>query len=201
MRSLFSKFLERIKKVKRRYYVISGIVLVSLIAAFVWYKWPYQEYAGTGMRPTWNVADNIVRSPQSQIFATAVYNLGYTTFLAGEGPYTVFVPQDKSYNDLSQELKYFLADTQNQASLRQVILFHVVPGRYHLADLKDGMVLTTVQGEEIQIGRYYGQVILNGSSFIETYDIEAKNGIIHTVNGYLIPPSIYGGEPTFEEEE
>lgn len=191
-----NSFIKRIasfrSNIRRRHIFIGCIILVGLIGILVWISWPHQEYKATGMRPQWNVADNIVRASQSQIFATAVYNLGYTKFLSGEGPYTVFVPLDRSYNDLTQELKYLLADTKNEGSIRQTILYHVVPGRYILSDLQDGTVLTTVQGEQIYVTRYNGQIILNGSSYIEIYDIEAKNGIIHQVDGYLIPPSMYG---------
>lgn len=190
MRSFINNSLEHIKTVRRRNIVIGGIIFAVLLVGLIWYKWPYQEYQEVGMRPTWNIAENIMQSPNSQIFASAVYNLEYTTFLEGEGPYTVFIPSDEAYTKLSDEMKYFLADTNNQGSIRQVVLYHVVPGLYRFSDLKDGTVLTTVQGKELVVTRSADQVILNGSSFIENYDIMATNGVIHTVNGYLLPPSI-----------
>lgn len=194
MRTFINNSLVHIRNIRRRNLVIGGIIFTVLLVGIIWYKWPYKEYKEVGMRPNWNIAENIMQAPGSQIFASAVYNLEYTTFLEREGPYTVFIPSDAAYNKLSVEQKYFLADTSNQGSIRQVVLYHVVPGRYKFSDLKDGMVLTTVQGEELVVTHSADQVILNGNSFIENYDIMAKNGVIHTVNNYLLPSGIGGSQ-------
>jgi uncharacterized surface protein with fasciclin (FAS1) repeats len=170
---------------------ISGIVLFLGGSALLWNTWPYTEYKGLSMRQEWNIADNIANSPNHKIFANGLYDFDYYTFLRGDGPFTVFLPTDKGYSKLSSELKYFLNDNKNnQGSIRQVLLYHVVKGRYLASDLKDGMQLETVEGEKMIVTRVSGQWVINGAAFIETRDIITKNGVIHIIDKYLLPPSI-----------
>jgi uncharacterized surface protein with fasciclin (FAS1) repeats len=183
-------------KLKKKPLVISLVVILILIAAalLIWFKWPYQEYEGLGMRPDWDVADNIVSAPGNQIFAGVVYNLEYTTFLHGTGPFTVFVPTDESYKNLPPETKAYLNNIQNQWAIRQVMLYHVVKGRYLYSDFKDGMQLETVQGEKLAFVKKNDYWEINGYAHIQTPDILSKNGVIHVTDNYLLPPSLIGAQ-------
>lgn len=184
------KIQEYIKTHKKKF-IVSGIILIVLVtAALLWYRWPYNEYEGLGMRPELDVADNIAVAPAHQIFASALYDFEYNTFLHGNGPFTVFVPTDAGYNDLSPEMKFFLNDNNNQGYIRQILLYHVVKGRYLAEDLKDGMMLETVQGEKIIVTRVGEQWIINGAALIQTRDAISSNGVIHVISNYLLPPSV-----------
>ncbi|MGE3674262.1 MAG: fasciclin domain-containing protein, partial [Polyangiaceae bacterium] len=47
---------------------------------------------------------------------------------------------------------------------------------------------TTVNGADITIEVVDGKVILNGTVEVTTTDIETSNGIIHVIDGVLLPP-------------
>ncbi len=177
-------------KSRKRLIILCAIVGLVLIAGIIWYRWPYKEYKGLGMRPTMDVSDNIVLGTENKLFAKALGALGYTTFLHGKGPYTVFVPTDAAFTNLPRNTKDFLANGRHVPYVRQVLLYHVVKGQYRYRDLRDGMRLKTVEGEELQITKKNGFFVINGYSYIQTYDVISSNGVIHLVNNYLLPPSV-----------
>lgn len=56
------------------------------------------------------------------------------------------------------------------------------------ADLKDGMKLKTVNGEELSITQRGSTTMVNGASTTQG-DIEASNGILHVIDTVLMPSS------------
>jgi uncharacterized surface protein with fasciclin (FAS1) repeats len=140
------------------------------------------------MRPNWDIADNIQNGSQDTIFADQIKQVGYYTFLHGKGPFTVFVPNDQAFANLPSQDQDLLHN--DQGSLRQILLYNIVKGTYKASDLKDGMTLQTIQGDDIKVTRKGSTVILNGYSYIQTSDVVATNGVIHMTTNYLIPPSM-----------
>ncbi|MGH7203641.1 MAG: fasciclin domain-containing protein [Candidatus Levyibacteriota bacterium] len=182
----------KIKLSKRVLLICGVIVILAAISIWLLFKPTYTVDKVLNMRPVWDVADNIVSSPTDKIFATSLYNLGYTTFLHGKGPYTVFVPTDKAYRNLPLTTKGLLAKNENSPYIRQVLLYHVVKGLYRYSDLRDGMTLKTVEGENLKFTKKGNYWVINGYSYIQTYDVMSKNGVIHIVTNYLLPPSLVG---------
>ena len=79
-----------------------------------------------------------------------------------------------------------------------MLTYHVVPGDITAADLKARVAagggtaaLTTVEGDAITV-TLVGDIIaltdVNGNkSYIETADVRQSNGIVHVVNGVIVP--------------
>ena len=68
-----------------------------------------------------------------------------------------------------------------------MLLYHVVSGSV-LAETVVGLdTATTVQGSQITIEVVDGKVILNGNIEVLTTDILASNGVIHVIDGVLLP--------------
>jgi hypothetical protein len=63
----------------------------------------------------------------------------------------------------------------------------VVSGDVRAADVVNLSSATTVGGQDISIAVVGGEVILNGSIKVVTTDIVASNGVIHVIDGVLIP--------------
>lgn len=139
------------------------------------------------MKPSMDIADNIQYSSTTSKFGMLITSVGYDTFLHDKGPYTVFVPTDEAYAKLSPGFLASIQLPEQEGDLRQTLLYHVVKGQYLFADLKDGMELTTVQGEKIKFTKKGEYWILNDYSYLENYDIKSKNGVIHTINNFLTP--------------
>ena len=91
-----------------------------------------------------------------------------------------------------------LADTE---TLTSILTYHVVAGEV-LAETVvtlDGQSAATVQGEEIGISIVDGGVVLNDSVNVVATDILASNGVIHVIDGVILPPSMSAGDEMMEE--
>jgi transforming growth factor-beta-induced protein len=114
---------------------------------------------------------------------TAVSAAGLESTLRGPGPFTVFAPTDPAFAALPEGvLDAVLADRD---LLTSVLLYHVVPGRIMASDLSDGQIVTTAEGREFRV-TLSGGARVNGVNVVAT-DIEASNGVIHVVDGVLLP--------------
>jgi phosphate transport system substrate-binding protein len=118
----------------------------------------------------------------------AVEAAGLTETLNGEGPFTVFAPTDEVFAALPEDVvAALLADP---ALLTSILTYHVVPGAWTAADVAgmDGTEAVTVQGEDINIAvTEDGGVVLDGNAAVTTADVAASNGVIHVIDGILVP--------------
>ena len=110
------------------------------------------------------------------------------------GDYTVFAPTDEAFQPLVDDgtVTALLEDPEGQ--LTQILLYHVVEGTVMAADLTDGQEITTVQGETLKVKiSDDGTVELKDASGntvkVVAADVEASNGVIHAIDGVLIPTS------------
>jgi len=121
------------------------------------------------------------------ILAMALAAAGLDDTLNLPGNYTVFAPVNVAFDDLPEGLlEALLADPQGL--LRQILLYHVVDGIYKAADIVELDSLTTLQGSDITIEVVDGVVVLNGEVNVVITNIMASNGVIHVIDGVLIPP-------------
>lgn len=116
----------------------------------------------------------------------AVEAAGLADTLANEGPFTVFAPTDDAFNDLPDEVLNALLEPENRDLLRDILLYHVVPGTVMAEDLETGPVDTLNGGLAVRVDP--DKVVVNDGSVVQP-DIEAENGVVHAVNRVLIPPS------------
>lgn len=125
--------------------------------------------------------------------ATAAQLLDY---LHTENPITVFLPTNDAWDKLPATTKTFLAS--NPTILSQVLLFHVIPSVQFLDSAPPVRNIRTVQGESLTIvknGASLGIVsendVSSNSAIVSFGSIDnlAQNGIFHTINDVLFPPS------------
>jgi uncharacterized surface protein with fasciclin (FAS1) repeats len=117
---------------------------------------------------------------------TAAAQAGLVDTLKGEGPFTIFAPTDEAFAKVPREtLDALLRD---KAGLKQVLLYHVVPGRVKAADAVRLDSARTAQGQPLRIKAGGGRVMINDAR-VTRADIEAGNGVIHVIDSVLLPPS------------
>ena len=117
-----------------------------------------------------------------------VETAGLTETLEGEGPFTIFAPNNLAFTGLTAPEGEALAD---------LLTYHVVPGDLRAGDLstQDGEELTTVQGETltVRVDEGAGTVSIedaNGNVYPVTQaDIVGSNGVIHGIEAVLLPSS------------
>ncbi|MDF4222438.1 fasciclin domain-containing protein [Maribacter sp. M208] len=119
--------------------------------------------------------------------------------LSGDGPFTVFAPTNDAFTELLNQLDDFdtLADfdtDEERAILTSILTYHVVAGvSASSSDLSNGMMVTTVQGEDLTIN-IDGDVFIDDATEIDAKvviaDVEASNGVVHVIDKVLLPQAI-----------
>lgn len=114
-----------------------------------------------------------------------VADAGLVPTLEGDGPFTVFAPTNAAFEAVSETLA-----TLTEEQVAEVLTYHVAAAEALSGDLSDGMEVETVQGENITVNiDGEGNVSLNGSVNVVTVDLQGTNGVIHIIDGVLLPPS------------
>ncbi len=139
-----------------------------------------------------DIVDTAVAAGSFTTLATALEAAGLVETLKGEGPYTVFAPTDDAFAALPDgTLDDLLADPQGQ--LTDILTYHVVAGEVMAADVvtMDGQSVETLQGAELTIRVDGDQVMLEDATGatvnVTQTDIGASNGVIHVIDGVLMP--------------
>jgi len=116
----------------------------------------------------------------------ALQHANLVATLGGPGPFTVFAPTDQAFTDAGINLNDFDTPEENQ-TLTEILLHHVISASVPSADVKDGMMATTVNGDKIKFTVSNGAVSV-GAAQVTTPDVLSSNGIIHVIDKVLMPP-------------
>ncbi|RMB37096.1 putative surface protein with fasciclin (FAS1) repeats [Sphingomonas sp. PP-F2F-G114-C0414] len=153
---------------------------------------------GVPMMATQTIVDNASAAPNLSTLVAAVKAAGLVPTLSGPGPFTVFAPTNDAFGRLAPGMVDTLLKPENKASLTKVLTYHVVPGVVTADDLRRRITagggtatLTTVEGDPITatlVGAVITLTDVNGNkSYVETADVRQSNGIVHIVNGVIVP--------------
>ena len=107
--------------------------------------------------------------------------------LQGDGPFTVFAPTDQAFTDAGIDLSTFDTDEEN-ATLVDILLYHVYAGAVYAADVTDGMTVAMVNGDDASFTVTDGTVMI-GDATVTSADVMASNGVIHVIDKVLMPPA------------
>jgi pentapeptide MXKDX repeat protein len=113
---------------------------------------------------------------------------GLVTTLAGEGPFTLFAPNDAAFDKLPKGTLKKLLKPENKAALQQVLKNHVLSGIVLSSDIKTGNV-TTLEGGEVAIN-VTGKKVTVGKANVLRTDIKASNGVVHIIDTVLVPADL-----------
>lgn len=132
-----------------------------------------------------DIVDTAVGAGNFETLVAAVQAAGLVDTLKGEGPFTVFAPTDDAFAALPDGTVEDLLKPENKDQLTAILTYHVVPGKVMSGDLSNNMMAATVEGGEVTI-MTEGGVTVDGANVV-TADIEASNGVIHVIDGVIMP--------------
>ena len=136
--------------------------------------------------PAKDIVDVAVSAGSFNTLVTAVKAAGLVDTLKSKGPFTVFAPTDEAFAALPEgTLDGLLKDKEK---LKQVLLYHVVPGKVMAADVIKLKSAKTAEGADATIAVTGGTVKINDAKVIKT-DIPASNGVIHVIDKVILPPT------------
>ena len=118
------------------------------------------------------------------ILVEALAEAGLVGALDGNRQLTVVAPTDEAFKQLLDDLGISKAELLARDDLAQILLYHVIPGRRNAASVTSSSKLPTLNGAKIDVDG----TDLNGdrADIVDT-NIEASNGLIHAIDGVLLP--------------
>lgn len=132
------------------------------------------------------VVDIAIGSPDHTTLVAAVSAAGLVETLSGTGPFTIFAPTNAAFEALPAGTVDNLLKPESKDQLTSVLTYHVVAGNVMAADLSDGQIVTTLNGQDLTVSISDGKVMINGATVIAV-DLTGSNGVIHVVDGVLLP--------------
>ena len=134
---------------------------------------------------------NIVEIAQANGFtslAAALTKANLVDALQTPGKFTVFAPTNEAFDKLLAAIGQTSIDDVPASVLEKILLYHVVQGEVLSSAVTAGNV-PTLAGENIALTTA-GGIKVNSASVIMPFDVVATNGVIHTINEVLVPPTI-----------
>jgi len=134
-----------------------------------------------------DIVDTAIAAGDFDTLVQALQLAGLEETLRGTGPFTVFAPTNAAFSALpSSTMAALLANPLGQ--LQQILLYHVIAGEVLAEDVTDGLVATTLQGDDVNFAVDGSAVTINDANITAT-DIRAANGVIHLIDRVLLPPA------------
>ncbi len=135
--------------------------------------------------PTQTIAEIAAGDSRFSTLVTALQAADLVDTLNGAGSFTVFAPTNAAFAQLpAGTLDAVLADKN---LLTTILLYHVVGGKALASDVVGVTELRPLAGGSFRVDVRDGKVFLNDSIQIVLTDIEATNGVIHVIDGVLVP--------------
>ena len=137
-----------------------------------------------------DIVDTAVADGRFTTLVAAVQAAGLVETLKGEGPFTVFAPTDEAFAKLPAGTVEDLLKPENLETLKNILLYHVIPGKVMAADVVtlDGKSADTALADNaLNITVRDGKVFLNDTVEVIITDIETANGVIHVIDAVLLP--------------
>lgn len=156
------------------------------------------QVGGADMFANRTIVQNAVNSPIHTTLVKAVQAAGLVDTLNSAGPFTVFAPTDDAFAKVPAATVNSLMQPANKAQLTKVLTYHVVPGRITAADIASKIragggtaTYTTVEGEPLTFSMMGSRVMIRGMggsmAHVTQADVMQSNGVIHVVDGVLLP--------------
>lgn len=138
--------------------------------------------------PSNTIVDVATQAGFSTLVQAAV-DTGLAGALSGPGPITVFAPTNDAFADV--------ALPENPDLLANILLHHVVAGNRGSREVLSTPAFMTLAGTSIGVDVAAGTI--GGAPLADTLDVVASNGIIHVLDGVMIPPTIFEAAVAVED--
>lgn len=147
-----------------------------------------EESTGTtdAAEASMDIVETAQATPDLSTLVDAVVAADLAETLQGEGPFTVFAPTNDAFAALPPAELERLLKPANKEELANILTYHVVAGDVKAADLSDGQMVETVQGDKLKV-TIDGDTVMIGDATVVQADIETSNGTVHVIDTVLLP--------------
>ena len=151
--------------------------------------------------PVANIAEIVSGVEEFSTLEAALEAAELTEALMGDGPFTVFAPPNEAFDALPDGVLEALLMPENLDLLTDILTYHVVPDSVMSGDLAPGLV-ETLEGSDLTVAIDEDMATVDDAEIVAV-DIPATNGVIHIIDGVLVPEEVAAalGERLAEEDE
>jgi transforming growth factor-beta-induced protein len=143
----------------------------------------------TAAHATYTTANLVQRLESDGRFKTLLVALevaGLKDTVATGGVFTILAPTDAAFAALPPGTVESLVT--NVPALQNILLYHAIGGKKSLSQLVHDSTTTTLQGNPVLAMTEGFKVRINGQ-LVDYPSLPASNGVIHPIEGVLIPPA------------
>uniref|UniRef100_A0A8C8YVP0 Stabilin-1 n=1 Tax=Prolemur simus TaxID=1328070 RepID=A0A8C8YVP0_PROSS len=163
----------------------------------------WQPPSGTSGDPQRTIGQILASNEAFSRFETILENCGLPSILDGPGPFTVFAPSNEAVDGLRDGRLIYLF-TAGLSKLQELVRYHIYShGQLTVEKLiSKGRVLTMAnQVLAVNISEE-GRILLGPEGVpLRRVDVQAANGVIHMLEGVLLPTTILPILPQHCNEE
>jgi uncharacterized surface protein with fasciclin (FAS1) repeats len=135
-----------------------------------------------------NLVETIAKIDTFSTFARMMRTSNANVIFDSDGPFTVFVPTNDAFGKIPDAQMNGLLSENGQARLKQLLSYHIVPGKLFVSNLESAGTVKSVSGLEMTFTDIGGIKVNN--SGMQARNIEATNGMVHGLDTVLTPPAI-----------
>ena len=144
------------------------------------------------------IVDTAVSNKDFSTLVTALKAADLVGALSGDGPFTVFAPNNAAFAKIDSETLSSLLKPVNVKALSNILTYHVVSGKLLAADVANALKagegkakLKSLNGQELTAILKNDKIYLidtkGGMSEIIATDVIGTNGVIHIVDTVVMP--------------
>lgn len=101
------------------------------------------------------------------------------------GVYTVFAPTNAAFEKLPKGTVETLLKPEKKGELTAILKHHAAVPMLQIKDMRDGETLSMADGTKVTFKVKDGKVTVNDVNIVAS--IQASNGIVHVIDGILLP--------------
>lgn len=137
-----------------------------------------------------NLIETIAKEPRFSTFSRYMGSSNANAIFSRPGDFTVFVPTNEAFAKIPDDQMNAMLNEPGQLELKELLTYHIVPGRIMAANVGAQQVRNSVTGDEIDFADYQG-IKVNGAP-LQARNIEATDGVIHSLGTVLSPKPLAG---------
>jgi len=159
---------------------------------------PHSAERFSDMDPQKSILGNTESSKNLKTLLAALKAADLETILGNTGPFTLFAPSDKAFENFSSGKVEQLLGPENKEELKALLTYHIVAGRFTASNILRAMcrgngkaTFTTVQGNKLVASMSGIDIVLTdnygNSAKIVMADADQSNGVIHEIDSVIVP--------------
>ncbi len=138
-----------------------------------------------------SIAQNLSKSKNYSVFMGLVEKSVLYKTIGQKGALTIFAPVNSAFDKMDQKTLSRLTSEAGKDDRDKFLKYYMIGGLLRSSDLTNGESLSTIEGDPLQVVITNGKIKLGGgngtSAEIVKGDILCNNGILHLVDGVLMP--------------